>query len=1049
MTGLPRRVTGRSGLIRGCILVCTLVVVCGLAHPGMAQPGFDAGERTVPTQAFDLSLASLTSGDFQQALQIASREYQGAIQFGGQRWIDSIAAAALLGECQYELGSLREAVAAYEDAMRLATVHGDWLLAVQFPPQRLRARGQARVANWGRSVRNALPAALPDTVSIRQGSNPEAALKKGGVLAAPVNFPIRPQPIMLAIVVSIYRHGSILGEVASEATLLTDLRQVLAKRPAPLNHYSQSWVDVALGMACWAQGRTDEAFGRFKAGLLVENQFDHPLTSWALIGMGRIALDAGRDAEAAAFFEEATYTAADFGDARALEEAFFWAGTAHLAAGTRGAPATLVGGAAWARGNLPVLHARLLATQAECLAVAGDPTAAARILSGIDARLLRGDPGRGLCGVDVAYASATVAYRSGDSAGGDRELLRSIGIMQPRATRLFQTAKVVEWVRAGMSSLSDRRADELFRELLEDPRPRWFTIDPVGTLATLTAPRQEAFEVWGVIAARRGLEEAKAVAEATARSRWLESQPLGGRRAAIEALIASQPNELSAADAGRRAAILARHPSLSVAIDSMARAGAALRAAAHDAQEAAPDGFAADAPEWRDYRQAATARAGIVAALAASREPTAFPFPPLLSPTEIRGRLRPGEVILSFHWTSTGLTGILEAADGKAAWDVKQPGTLVREIAGLLKALCLFDATAAVPTERLATTDWRLAAERVERLLFKDARINLADDAVKELVIVPDGALWYVPFEILPAGSGRQPLQPGAEPRLLRDTCLIRYCPTRSLAVDRFATAADTGLVGMHLGRMHKADTLEASGKLGERLSLSLDHPVLLGGSSDVPLLMSASLVDRLLVFDEVPGDGSVAARPLAVGWPGRSGMTFGDWVASPRKRPRTVVLPGFQSAAASGLARVPARPGDDLFLASMDLLAAGARTAVVSRWRMGGRSTVHLMEEFVADHCHRDAAGKGAAVESWQRAVDIVSAEEPDIDREPRLTQSPGAVLGDSRHPLFWAGFMLIDCGNGDRPDPAPPGPAGRPAPRPPVAAPAPQAAPAPRAGQ
>ncbi len=1017
-----------------------VVASCVVGRPAGAQPGFDGGERTVPTQAHDLALAALAGGDYQEALQIARREYQGAIQVGGQRWIDSIAAASLVGECHFELGSLREAVAAYEDAMRLATVHGDWLLAVQFPSQRLRPRSQARVATWGRSGRNATPASFPDVVSIRQGSNPEAVLKKGGVLTAPVNFPIRPQPIMRAIVVAIYRHGSILGELSEETQLLTDLRQLLGKRLAPPNHYSQAWIDVALGMACWAQGRIDEAFGRFKAGLFAENQFDHPLSCWALIGMGRIALAAGRDAEAAAFFTEATYTAADFGDARALEEAFSFAGTAHLAAGTRGVPATLTGGGAWARGNLPVVHARLLATQAECLAIAGDSAAAAKVLAGIDARLLRGDAGRGPCGADVAYAAATVAYRAGEMAVGDRELLRSIGIIQPRATRLFQIAKLVELVRGGTAVVSDRRANELFQNLLSDPPPRWFTLDPVGTLATLTAPRQEAFETWVAIAARRGLEEGKAAAEALARARWLESHPLGGRRVAIETLIAAAPEDLSAADADRRAALLARSPVLGAAIDSMTRAGNALRAAARDAQRPNPAGLAADAAEWADYQQAAEARAAAIAALAASREPTGFPFPPLLSPGEIRGRLRPGEVILSFHWTSIGLTGILEAADGKAAWDVKQPGTLVREIAGLLKALCLFDAAAAVPTERLATTDWQLAAERVERLLFKDARINLGDAAVKELVIVPDGALWYVPFEILPVGSGRQPLQPGDAQPLLRDTCLIRYSPTRSLAVDRFAAAGDQGLVGVHLGRRHKGDSPEAAALLSRRLSQSLKQPLLLGGAAAPPLLPAASLVDTLVIVDELPGDGSVAARPLALGWPGRPGITFGEWVASPRKRPRAVLLPGYQSAAGTGLARVPARPGDDLFLAVTDLLAAGARTAVVSRWRMGGQSMVHLIEEFVADQ-QRNAAGP--AVESWRRAVDIVAAEEPDIDREPRLAQSPEAVLTDSRHPLFWAGCLLVDCGGGTRADPVPPAAGARPAPRPPAAIAGPQAAP------
>lgn len=1021
MRAFSTRLAGRCGTS----VVVVAVAWWAAAPQASAQPGFDVGDRTVPTQAHDLAVAALASGDFQDALQIAGREYQGAIQFGGQRWIDSIAAAALVGECQYELGNLREAVAAYEDALRLATVHGDWLLAVQFPSQRLRPLSQRRTATWGRSSRNATPGAFPDVVSIRQGSDPETVLKKGGVLAAPVNFPIRPQPIMRAIVMAVYRHGSILSELASDTAVVTELRQVLGKRLAPPNHYSQAWVDVALGMACWAQGRPDEAFGRFKMGLLAENQFDHPLTCWALIGMGRIALDAGRDAEAAAFFEEATYTAADFGDARALEEAFAWAGTAHLAAGSRGVPATLVGGAAWARGSLPVLHARLLATQAECLAVAGELPAAAKMLSGVDARVLRGDPGRGLCGADVAYASATVAYRTGDGVAGDRELLRSIGIMQPRAKRLFQTAKLVELVRGGTSAISDRRADELLRDLLSDPRPRWFTIDPVGTLATITAPREDAFETWIAVAARRGLEEGKAAAEATARARWLAAQPLGGRRAAVEALIGSPSEDLARADADRRAAILARHPGLAVAIEAMSRSAAALRAAAHDAHAAQrgaeADRGAGNAEDWENYQEAATTRAGIVAALAASREPTTFPFPPLLSPGEIRGRLRPGEVILSFHWTATGLTGILEAADGKAAWDVKQPGTLIREITGLLKALCLFDAAAAVPTERLETTDWRLAAERVERLLFKDARINLGDDAVKELVIVPDGALWYVPFEILPAGSGRQPLAPGDPPPLLRDTCLIRYCPTRSLAVERFAAAADQGLTGVHLGRMHRGDSLEASEKLATRLTQSLDQPWLLGNAADAILLLQASLVDTLLIFDELPGDGSMAARPLAMGWPGRPGMTFGEWVASPRKRPRTVLLPGYQSAAAGGLTRMPARPGNDLFLAATDLLAAGARTAVVSRWRMGGRSTVHLIEEFVADHQHRLSSGSGSAAESWHRAIDIVMAEEPDIEQEPRLLQSPEAVLLDSRHPLFWAGAMLIDCGSGNRPDPAP----------------------------
>jgi hypothetical protein len=55
---------------------------------------------------------------------------------------------------------------------------------------------------------------------------------------------------------------------------------------------------------------------------------------------------------------------------------------------------------------------------------------------------------------------------------------------------------------------------------------------------------------------------------------------------------------------------------------------------------------------------------------------------------------------------------------------------------------------------------------------------------------------------------------------------------------------------------------------------------------------------------------------------------------------------------------------------------------------------------------------------------VDLVTAERPDPDREPRLRQQGDAVLDDARHPFFWAGYLLVDCGSGRSPQPPVPGP-------------------------
>ena len=101
-----------------------------------------------------------------------------------------------------------------------------------------------------------------------------------------------------------------------------------------------------------------------------------------------------------------------------------------------------------------------------------------------------------------------------------------------------------------------------------------------------------------------------------------------------------------------------------------------------------------------------------------------------------------------------------------------------------------------------------------------------------------------------------------------------------------------------------------------------------------------------------------------------------------------------------------------------------GASTAVISRWRTGGKSCVDLMTEFLRE---ATVAEPPAASASWQRAVDLVRDEEPDAAQEPRVKPSPDAPLATPLHPFLWAGYMLIDCGAG-RVVPEPPPAVGQP---------------------
>ena len=473
-----------AGLI-ACVSICPAPGQVVLP-PTMGVPG---GVETVPSTDHTLALQALAAGDYATAADIAGNDYQGGIRLGAQRWIDSIASAALLGECLYELGQLGDAVARYEESMLVFATHGDWLLSVQFPPQ-LRPEAAPRVATWGRSERNAMPAAVPDTISMRQkAADPQEVLQRGGVLAADYDRPVRPQEIMRLLVIAIYRQGSLLGDMAPESGGLDAATKALMRRPAPPNHWSQSWIDIALGAAYWAQGKQDLAAPLLTRGLLVGNQFDHGLTSWGLIILGRMALDADQPQRAAKLFEEATYSAADAGDARALEEAFQLAFAAYAMAGTRGVPPSIRGGCEWARGNLPALRARLLALEAQGLCGLGDVRGATAALKDIDGRLLRAAGGQSTLAAQASYARALIEYATGDVPRGDAELDAAIAVERSRSPRLFQTSHLVDEVAAGSAAFSDRQADALFAKLLADPGPRDFASDPLGSLATLSTQR--------------------------------------------------------------------------------------------------------------------------------------------------------------------------------------------------------------------------------------------------------------------------------------------------------------------------------------------------------------------------------------------------------------------------------------------------------------------------------------------------------------------------------------------------------------------------------
>ena len=242
-------------------------------------PLLGPGGRTVPGQAYDLAQRALASGRFTDALEFAEKEYKGCLKFGADRWIDSAAASAIVGECLFETGRYREAVGFYNQSIIHVSSHGNWLQDIRFPSQPLHAQKSRPQQLWGQSPRAIILSDLPDRMPIRLGtSDPQSVLQGGGVLAAPIDYPLRPHEIMRSLAISLYRRADLLGPMARDGQALEAISAWLQQRPAPQNHFSQQWIDVCLGIVYWSQARNEQALPLLNRGLLLEAQFDHPLT---------------------------------------------------------------------------------------------------------------------------------------------------------------------------------------------------------------------------------------------------------------------------------------------------------------------------------------------------------------------------------------------------------------------------------------------------------------------------------------------------------------------------------------------------------------------------------------------------------------------------------------------------------------------------------------------------------------------------------------------------------------------------------------------------
>lgn len=910
-------------------------------------------------------------------------------------WIDAICYHAMIGECHYQMGNLPDALDEYSAALKFFLAHRDWMLRIDMPPGIEPETNPKALVTWGTSARSTtlghFQARYPSFAGILNNQN---AIRTGGMVAPPVYYPVYASEIVRCTALALSRRRTLLGPLSEYDPLTIQCVEALARVGAGSAHWSQCWAQLEAGLAYAAANRMPQAINELQKSIVAAGRYDHPLTCVALLELGRIAFEQAKYEAAITYFHEATISAAYFNRYEVLEEAFRLAAEAHLLAGQKGPyPPLALANATFTKQRM--LHVSLLTTLGDQLLTNGELATANNALSQARSALGRREMANGAIGSRLNYTTARAALHGGDLKSGGTALGTALTFQRSASPHLFQIGLADAAYRSG--SLTERIADMVYAEALREPTRTDWTVAPLDTLATLTTPHLPAYERWFDLAlARKEPEQAVNIAERTRRHRFFLTQALGGRLLALRWILEG-PAEATTPEAMlQKQDLLLRFPRYA----ELSKRSAELRASLQTLPV-----MPSDEAEVKQHQQqlaelgrVSAAQEAMLQMIALERVPTELAFPPLRDTKQIQEKLPDGTIVFYYFATSRNVHAFALAKDRLAYFTMPQPAKVKSDVAELLRLMGHHDRSQPVAIDELKANGWKPAAQRLIGALTNDAK-PAEWSYFRELVVVPDGVLWYLPFETLPT-----PGDTSGSPLLMQMP--IRYAPTLSLVVSDGRNPRPMPRTAIVAGRLlSRADDASLPAQLEPLIAAAGDGTVLRRETA-APSSIFASTFDRLLVLAEADDTekGPLAWAPLAVD-AGKAGGSLSDWTLLPLGGVEQVLLPGFHTAAENGLKRGNAT-GEEVFTAACALMASGCRTVMLSRWRVGGQSTFDLMREFLQE------LPQESADVAWRRSVQLVSERQLDLNLEGRL-KAPSATDGmKSDHPFFWSGYMLIDTG-------------------------------------
>ena len=1019
-------------MLRYCFAVVVIVQTCCVAQ---GQIPLIALNEVPSRQYLNNTLPSFYYGNFNDTLNYLNNDLRNAIKIsvrnqGTLLWLDSLCYYALQGECHFQMARYDEAFRAFNTALQIYFEQSDWLKSIEVagqPGQVLRAP-----LAWGVSVR---PGSVGNFSACRfQMSHIDSKIvpvgNQTGLMEQKTLSMIHADRIIQSLALTIRRRAEILGSLSKHDPDTKKLANILANRPHLPNHFTGSWVDVLYGLALSALRDDTVAETQLTNGLLMQGLHDHHLTPVALNELGNIALRNGKAEAARSYYLEASFSAYQMGDPVLLGETFRNMANVHRLIKKFDPLPDIINASVFFRGQRdtsPLTLLPIVLEEAEyniVLKRIPDAATVNDLAANVMKKTKNGVLFDTFHGARYNYLAATIAYSnvfanlaSGRGspvsvlASGNTHLDAALAFLRHGTLRLYQLRKLEEFFLQGnitiRGPITERIADELYEELLRESTELDWTLYPMESFAALVATPPNAYERWFAVVFQRGnREKAFEISERARQARFFANLPLGeSRLMPFRLLFESDEGTLSTE-------MLLQRQTLSLDFGEFNQLSGNVRNIKRQLLNIPivpqnPDQVTEQKKLFMELEQKSAIQESALRVMALSRTRVPQMFPPIMTLEQIRKELPANTAMLTFVESLGNLFGFLIDQRGMFHWQVTanpRDKPLYALITDYLRDIGNVSPGQPTGTKELANPQgkWRESgALLLKRLLGNEQR----QANFSELVIVPTGALWYIPFEAMsvPSGDQNRPLLTAGQTPLS-----IRYAPMASLGIpqksSRSANAETLVLCGKLMSKDAPDVALEAVGRFTNAgiKNLSVlrvdDRTALIPASSSA----FASRVLQLVVLDDIPMAPPLAWSPFTT----KARMPVASWLTLPWGGPRLVVLPAFHTSAESSFKQQGVQDGDDLFMLAMLLEACGTKTILLSRWRTGGRVSYDLVEQFLVQLAEQPAPI------AWRQAIMEVGSNPINLDEEPRVRKDPNVETPIANHPFFWGAFMLIDRG-------------------------------------